>query len=243
MKTLSLRKYMPVLLFTGLIATSCQNNQKAKSGTDDYFISTESESDDRVKKLDLDKHSEDASHILDISKLAIPQGQHTGPGDTVTKGRVIEAFDKEAMIILQGNQPFKGELVWDVLQSLGLKWGDGDLFHWRNVKGDYGDDQFFSVWTSTEPGYFLPESVKAGKMNPNDLVFGFSIPRNADPKNVYALMIEAVKYCQRRLGGQILDQNLQSFNETSEKKNIEALVNQMKTKSVIPGSDKALMTY
>ena len=128
------------------------------------------------------------------------------------------------------------------MQSLGLRWGDGDLFHWNN-NSDYGSDQHFSVWTSTEPGYFFPEEIKNGKMNPNNLIFGFSIPRSADPVNIYQTMINSIKYCQNRLGGQIITAYGEPFDELLEKKELNELVDQMKTNGIIPGSDDALMLF
>ncbi|WP_315814561.1 cell division protein ZipA C-terminal FtsZ-binding domain-containing protein [Paraflavitalea speifideaquila] len=110
-------------------------------------------------------------------------------------------FNRDIIIVLQSDQAFNGMQAWDVLQNVGLVWGDGDLFHWNNYESNYGNDQHFSVWTTTNPGYFFPEEVKAGNMNPHDLVFGFSIPRSADPKNVFEIMFHAVKYCQHYLGG------------------------------------------
>jgi hypothetical protein len=37
-----------------------------------------------------------------------------------------------------------------------------DLFHW-NSESDFGDDQLFSVQTSAEAGYFLPELIADGE--------------------------------------------------------------------------------
>jgi len=232
------------LAIIGLIEGGCRNKKKGQPDTDGYFISTQSQSDNRVKALNLDKPSEDASYILDTNKLAIPKGKHAGSSaDTAGKNKAIDEFNQGALVILKCDTPLKGELVWDVLQSVGLKWGDGDLFHWENHNHDYGDDQFFSVWTTTNPGYFLPESIKNGQMNPGDLLFGFSVPRNADPQNVFSVMIEAVKYCRKRLGGKILNKNLQPFNEDSAKKDLALLIVKMKNKGIVPGSDKALMMY
>ncbi len=45
---------------------------KSKPELDNYFISTQSQSNDIVKDLNLDKPSEDASYILDASKLSFP---------------------------------------------------------------------------------------------------------------------------------------------------------------------------
>jgi cell division protein ZipA len=152
-------------------------------------------------------------------------------------------FDVSAILVLSNDKPMDGKLVWDVLQSVGLKWGDGDLFHWNNTKGDFGDDAFFSVWTTTTPGYFLPESIKSGQMNPQNLVFGFSIPRSADPKNVFSVMLEAVNYCHKRLGGKVLNDNGLPLDETSAKDNVSAIVSKMNAQGLVPGSDQALTMF
>ncbi len=156
--------------------------------------------------------------------------------------KLNQLFDKGILIGLQSDNRFDGREVWDVLQSLGLNWGDGDLFHWNN-NSDYASDQHFSVWTSTEPGYFLPEQIKSGNMNPANLVFGFSIPRSADPMNVYRVLVNSVKYCQKRLGGEIINRNGEPFNEQLELMELAELIKQMNDNGIIPGSDNALMLY
>ncbi len=67
---------MTIYIILGLLALSIIAyfifRQKPKSELDNYFISTQSQSNDRVKNLNLDKSSEDASYILDTNKLSIP---------------------------------------------------------------------------------------------------------------------------------------------------------------------------
>jgi len=151
-------------------------------------------------------------------------------------------FDKEIVISLQSKNQYDGREVWNVLQNLGLKWGDGDLFHWNN-SSQYASDEHFSVWTSTSPGYFLPEHVIQGKMNPTNIVFGFSIPRSADPINIYQVVINSINYCQEKLGGKIMNKEGKPFEEVLERKELEVLVKEMIDNDVIPGSDNALMLY
>lgn len=337
---------------------------KSNSELDNYFISTQSQSNNKVKNLNLDKPSEDASHILDTNKLSFPdivretenveykadperewiinlvptdgtlfkkedfnkmfdydwrsKYQSTiygfspeekrwtyanagGTPDIYSKLQVAiniqdvfnedspnyepqklnryidelkkrikkyptelkteqtesvesaiakakrlvqlhQEFNINATIVLQADKDFKGLEMWDALQSVGLEWGDGDLFHWSNGK-NYGHDQHFSVWTTTEPGYFFPEEIKNGNMNPQNLVFGFSIPRSADPKNIFEIMINCVKYCQTRLGGQILDKNLKPFNEQQEKQNLSQFLKRMEQKGLKAGSVNALTMF
>lgn len=335
--------------------------QKSKSVLDNYFISTQSQSNDRVRNLNLDKPSEDASYILDATKLSFPDvvresenveykadperewiinlistegnlfkkedfikmfdydwrrkysstiygfskkenrwtyanaggspdiysrlqvavdilevfdGENPNYEPQKLKGYVDELekrakkyptklgveqtetvesaiskakklmqlkheFNVDAIIVLQADKQFKGLQMWDALQSVGLKWGDGDLFYWGN-DNDYGHDQHFSVWTTTQPGYFFPEEIKDGNMNPQNLVFGFSIPRSADPKNIFEIMLSSVKYCQNRLGGRILDMNMKSLNEEKVRKDLSEFLKRMEQKGLKAGSDKAL---
>jgi len=351
------------LLVVGLVAYFLLKS-KPKSVLDDYFMSTQSQSKERVKNLSLDKPSEDASYILDTNKLSFPDIKRETEGaeykadpdkdwvidlipvngdnfrkedftkmfdydwrtkfqstiygfspeenswtyadaggtpDIYSKLQVAidvqgvfndenpnydsrkleryiielekrikkyptkirfehkesieraiqrakglvslyQEFNADAIIVLQSDKQFDGAKMWDVLQSVGLNWGDGDLFQWYNNK-DYGNDQHFSVWTTTEPGYFLPEEVKDGNLNPQNLVFGFSVPRSADPKNVFEIMFNAVEYCQKRLGGQILDKNMQPFNVEKEQKEMKELLYRMESKGIKAGSDRALRIF
>ena len=155
---------------------------------------------------------------------------------------IYNEFNINMIVVLQSNEQFDGLKTWDALQSVGLNWGDGDLFHWSN-NTDYGHDQYFSVWTTTEPGYFLPEEIKDGNMNPQNLIFGFSVPRSADPKNVFEVMLNAVEYCQKRLGGKILDKDMNPINVTNERNKINELIKKMDSRGIKAGSDKALRMF
>lgn len=356
--------YIILGLLAFLVITYFAFRQKPKSELDNYFISTQSQSNERVKNLNLDKPSEDASYILNANKLSFPdvnresenieykadperewiinliptegalfkkedfnkmfdhdwrskysstiygfsdeenRWTYANAGGTpdiysklqvavdiqeifneenptyepqklkryivelekrikkyptnlrIEQSETVESaiskakklvklnqeFDVDAIIVLQSDKQFNGLEMWDALQSVGLKWGDGDLFHWENDK-NYGHDQYFTVWTTTEPGYFFPEVIKEGKMNPQNLVFGFSIPRCADPKNVFEIMLNAVKFCQKRLGGQIFDRNMNSFNEEKERQELSEFLNRMEQNCLNAGSNKALRMF
>ncbi len=80
-------------------------------------------------------------------------------------------------------------------------------------------------------------------MNPENIVFGFSIPRSADPQNIFDIMSQAATYCQKRLGGKLLDKNGQLFNVETENKSLMEIVTKMKNNGIEPGSDKALQMF
>lgn len=359
---------MTIYIIAGIIIlglfTYFKFRPKSKSNVNGYFISTQSQSNDRLMNLNLDKASEDASYILNTTKLSFPDMEkeaenieykadpekewiidliqinggdfkkeeftkmldyewrsnyhstiygyspidnrwtYANAGGTpdiysklqvaidvqevyndenpdfdpkkleryiieldkrikkyptklrlepkeTTEHAIIKAkklvalhneFNVDAIVMLQSEKQFKGIEMWDALQSIGLTWGDGDLFHWSNNK-DYGHDQHFSVWTATEPGYFLPEEIISGTMNPENLIFGFSIPRSADPKNIFDIMIKSAKYCQKRLGGQLVDKNGQPFDEEKEKQYLAEFLNKMENKGLVTGSDECLRMF
>jgi cell division protein ZipA len=118
-----------------------------------------------------------------------------------------ELGDAKVSVVLVAPQRtyYDGKKVWDVMMSLGLQWGDGDLFHWTNESGAIGDDQLFSVSTDNEPGYFLPESIAAGTTAVDTLVFEFEIPRSADSRAALEGVLAAAAYAQQRLGGVLVD--------------------------------------
>ncbi|WP_394746750.1 cell division protein ZipA C-terminal FtsZ-binding domain-containing protein [Spongiimicrobium salis] len=148
-----------------------------------------------------------------------------------------------AIIVLKADKKFEGKEIWDVMMSLGLRWGDMDLFHWSNTDFEVGDDQFLSVWTSTEPGYFFPEEIAAGNVKTEDLIFGFSIPRSIAPQKVFKVMCEVTEYAQKRLGGQILDGNGNKLNKKMELDRIDLILKNLGKESINSGIGDALYLF
>lgn len=132
---------------------------------------------------------------------------------------LVESCDFHPAVVLKARSEsgFDGRAIWDVMLSLGLRWGDMDLFHWENP-GIPGDDHLFSVWTSTPPGYFFPEEIAAGRIHTSDLVFGFSVPRTWQPDVVVESMLRAVHYAEHRLDGHVLDANGTDLSEEEMKR-------------------------
>jgi cell division protein ZipA len=154
-----------------------------------------------------------------------------------------QELDHDIFVVLKADNFYPGLLAWDILTETGLRWGHVDLFHWDNSPRRYGDDSFFSVWTSTAPGYFLPEAIKAGKFNPVDLVFGYWIGRSADPMGVFDVMMEVVAYCRQHLGGVLLGRDGQPFDAAAERARLQQIVDEMMLKGLPPGSNKALRIF
>jgi cell division protein ZipA len=151
---------------------------------------------------------------------------------------------QEIVLVLAASPPsnFEGRDIWDVMLCLGLEWGDMDLFHWRNPT-DSGHDSFFSVWTTTPPGYFLPEEIAAGDGDTTDLVFGYEPARCSAPPHVFDQMIAAARYAQSRLGGQILDETGHAANIDILKQKIAAIVRALEAAGFPPGAESTLRLF
>lgn len=164
----------------------------------------------------------------------------------VSKSKELSDFvpnnNQYSIIILKAKKEFEGKEIWDVMMSLGLKWGDMDLFHWNN-DFEYGDDQLMSVWTSTNPGYFFPEEIAAGRVQTEDLIFGFSIPRSISPEQVLEVMYKASKYAQSRLGGEVLNEHGHPFNLEIEKIKVKKVITDLNNNSITPGIGDALYLF
>lgn len=155
-----------------------------------------------------------------------------------------ERFDRSVALRLVAppGKRFSGRELWDVMLCLGLRWGDMDCFHWQNPSG-YGDDFFFSVWTSTKPGYFLPEEVAAGRLEVDDLIFGYSIPRSGEPVEVFSRMVKAAEYAQKRLGGAITGRDDRPLDSAETLKEIQTITDELTKLGFKPGSDNALRQF
>lgn len=143
----------------------------------------------------------------------------------------------ESVVVLVDPKPgqFDGRDIWDVMLCLGLRWGDCDLFHWPNPSDEVGGDYLFSVWTSTEPGYFLPERIAAGEVCVQDLCFGFSVRGSPAPASVLSQMMRAVEYVQRRLGGAATNAAGEPFSIEREQQVMGTVVERLQSAGFKPG--------
>lgn len=157
---------------------------------------------------------------------------------------MLKDLNQYAVIILKApkDSQFDGKAIWDVMYSLGLEWGNLDLFHWLN-KTNVGDQSLFQVWTSTEPGFFLTEEILNNKLQVDDLYFGFPIARSHSPIKIFDAMLTAANYTQKRLGGTILDMQRQEFDFKRNQTFIQNIVNDLATKDLKPGSEETLNIF
>ena len=152
-------------------------------------------------------------------------------------GLVQQFGEARAAIVLAApsSTTFKGKSIWDVMLSLGLRWGDGDLFHWESARQALGELWLFSVRTTTQPGYFLPEEIAGDRLSVENLVFEFSIPRSGAPATVCDRMLVAAEYAQRRLGGALLDEYGETIIPDERRARVATIVSRLEASGLSPG--------
>lgn len=192
-------------------------------------------------------------HTLAIQKTLSPLAESTTKADRSPEDALASAAslavlvamcdsDVTLKLVAPDGGRFPGHQVWDVMLCLGLDYGDGDLFHWINNSG-FGDDLFFTVETSTPPGYFIPQRMASGEGDVRDLIFNFSVPRSADPLVVFQSMANAVEYTQKRLGGTVVNGSGEPFDRAGEQEKIGATVNRLKQAGFTPGESATCRVF
>ncbi|HSV35745.1 MAG TPA: cell division protein ZipA C-terminal FtsZ-binding domain-containing protein [Ramlibacter sp.] len=153
-------------------------------------------------------------------------------------------LSQDAIIVLQApnNQSYAGLDIWDAMLSLGLEWGDMDIFHWPNDSGE-GGDFWFDVWTTTPPGYFYPEEIAAGNVKVVNLVFGFSIPRTLQPDSVFESMMRAADYARHRLGGRLLADDGSEFKSADALRQVRYAARELTAAGFPPGANRTLYLF
>lgn len=177
-------------------------------------------------------------------KTEIERGAEESLAVVQTLPKIVEECNRDVTLVLRapdGTQ-FSGRDVWDVMLCLGIDYGDLDLFHWINSSG-FGDDHFFTVQTSTPPGYFIPRRMVSGHGDVDDLMFNFSIPRSADPVAVFDSMVNAVEYAQKRLGGNIVLGSGEPFAREPQQERIQGIVERLKRAGLEPGESSTCRVF
>ncbi|MCV9948620.1 cell division protein ZipA C-terminal FtsZ-binding domain-containing protein [Paenibacillus sp. BT-177] len=128
------------------------------------------------------------------------------------KAEKLQAFtdqegEREHFVMLRlvadQDQSYRGADIWDVMLSLGMKWGDMDIFHAQH-HGPGGNDELFSVHTGTEPGFFWLSTLAEDRFA--DLIFSMDVVRTVQPQTVFEAMWKSAEYARTRLGGTLVNE-------------------------------------
>lgn len=133
---------------------------------------------------------------------------------------------------------FSMKAVFDALLSLGFVWGNGDLFYWPESE----DSGQIVVFTSTDPGYFLPEAAAAGE-HVADLCFDSYVPWCANPLGTHDAMVAAVRHVCLKLGGHPGGAGDEAYDPDSDRRAIERIGEALGKAGLPPGSAAAHVVF
>ena len=139
----------------------------------------------------------DAARVWTPSARVAPEA---AAAEAAKVAAVAEDLGGELRLVLAApKEGFLGRSVWNLLHSMGLRWGDMDLFNWETDEG-WSDPALFWVGTTTDPGYFLPEEIALDKRYA-DLTFAMGVGSKPEPEAIATAMIAFATAIKDKLGG------------------------------------------
>lgn len=183
---------------------------------------------------------------IEVGRLGVGIGMTatalTDPGDAARRAVGLRALLRKVggqseLRLLSGSGSFASRDVWRAVYSLGLIWGNLDLFHFDGGTGT----SRFRVLSSGNPPYFLPERAAEGERVPG-IVLEYDLPRSPDPLAALDQMAIALSYLRVTLGGHPVTRrgtDLDAETLDAERDALEAAVQAMTNAGIAPGSDAA----
>ncbi len=137
---------------------------------------------------------------------------------------------------------FAGSLVWDVAYSAGFTWGDGDYFHW--LPSESTDvSQGIGMGTTTDPSYFLPESIAQNGGDVEDVEMSFNLARTYKPLEMLDVLTRIGAYFARRLDASIVNDDGSPWDAKKARARATVIDAALTAHGVVPGSSLALRIF
>ena len=121
----------------------------------------------------------------------------------------LERLNRDVVVVLRCQEPYRQQDLFPILESLGLCFGDGDMFHWtaeQTVRWSASSGQEDMTDAVELFGVYPPVTGYFSASGPYDeLRFGFSVGCSSAPEHVLEQLFKAVDVTQSQLGGSILN--------------------------------------
>lgn len=109
--------------------------------------------------------------------------------------------------------PYEGRDLFKVLNELGMRHGDMDIFHYCGRHGD--EEPQFRMANLLKPGYF--QLAEIDDIRTHALCFFYELLPDQDNMKVYESMLSVINKVRDELGGELHDENRSVFTiQTSE---------------------------
>jgi cell division protein ZipA len=162
--------------------------------------------------------------------------------DALAQAQDLNEFRKQHDVIagvnVVANSPvgFPGRGIEAVLADVGLQFGDMNIFHRYDQRGQLA----FSLANLYQPGNFDPDDMDA--FHTKGVTLFMQVPRVTDCVNAFGDMIGVAMRLADRLGGRLVDQDMKSLTESginTIRAQIELIASDMRTRGIPSGSEAA----
>lgn len=156
-------------------------------------------------------------------------------------GKIIDLAPRRVECVVYRDDPddmLDGKRVWNLLHSMGFKWGDMDCFQWADETGQTD----YLIWVEVHDGvygYAIPEHIAYGSQNFGAVFFSFDPSRTPSPIHVLGEMLRAVAFFQKETGSRVAARIDGEVVDGAEQliEAVKAIVDGLEALGVAPGSD------
>ncbi len=128
--------------------------------------------------------------------------------------------EPELIVVLHITAPrdmtFVGATLFSALEEIGLRFGEGGIFHYSRAQQDTGDAPLFSVANILEPGTFVGGQMEQEFTTPGIVMFMRATGAVPAREMVETLLLKAQQLAQL-LGGEIRDEAREMLSESTMK--------------------------
>jgi cell division protein ZipA len=153
-----------------------------------------------AKDNDQDLVIDDLSTNLDEHQPEQPVAEKQPKASVNTNPELVVSIS----IVARSEQGFNGEKLLHEMLSLGLRFGDMDIFHRHKHASGQGQVQF-SLANALQPGTFNLDDMSSFATRAVTLFMILPGPKH--PTRAYKLMLETAQKLAKELNGQLLDSN------------------------------------
>lgn len=155
--------------------------------------------------------SEQGNVAMQALNIQIPAQSHSESEATTepTQQDILTLY-----VVSPENQPFNGVDVIHCLENLGFQYGEHQIFH-RHID-NATSPVIFSVANMMQPGIFELNNIE--HFSTIGLVFFMSLPSIGNDMANLRLLIHTTKTLADNLGGFVLDENRELFDQVAQEK-------------------------
>jgi cell division protein ZipA len=169
--------------------------------------------------------------------------------EAMARGRELDEFCRahdviaSINIVSRNESGFSGRVIDQAAHRVGMEFGPMNIYHLKNNGAD-GCRNLFSLANLYQPGEF--DLKRIADFTTDGLTLFMSVPRAANPPQVFEKMVDAAKALCRMLGGELRDQQQRPLSEPgllTIRAQIAHLADEMRVQGIGPGSPAALRLF